>query len=292
MPVSHHFITGKSRSKMKNILVPTDFSVNCDKAAHLAIEMAVLFNAEIHFLHQIRTTVNWTKLNKAQEQNYPDTLAEIGKANSKLRSLDKEAESKGLKSRTFLEFVSDEDAIVAHSHDFHHDFIITGSRGTQNGFLKKLLGSNAQKIIRKARVPILVVKDDAKTFPFKNIVFVSDFKEDISNAFVELKKIAKKCNAKIHLLNINTTSDFNNIESGLQPIKEFLEHFPKLDNYAIHVYNEDTVLNGIEKFKDSYAVDIIAMYTRSRKGITSVFSKSIAESVTNHSKIPVLTVHL
>lgn len=277
---------------MKNILVPTDFSDNCNKAANLAIEVAMLFNAEIHFLHQISTVVNWTKLTKIQEQNYPNTLAEIGTAKSNLRSLDKQAESKGLKSRIFLEFVSDENAIVAHSHNFNHDFIITGSKGIQNGFLKQLLGSNAQKIIRKARVPILVVKEDTVTFPFKNIVFVSDFKEDISNAFIEVEKIAKKCNAKIHLLNINTTSDFNSVENGLQPIRAFLNHFPKLENYAMHVYNESTVLGGIEKFEDSNDVDLVVMYTHSRKGLSSIFSKSIAENITNHSKKPVMTVHL
>jgi len=277
---------------MKNILVPTDFSDNCNKAAKLAIDMAALFNAEIHFLHQISTVVNWTKLNKVQEQNYPDTLAEIGVAKSKLRAFDKQAEHKGLKSRTFLEYVSDEDAIVAHSHNFHHDFIITGSKGIQNGFLKRLLGSNAQKIIRKARVPILVVKEDTVVFPFKNIVFMSDFKEDISNAFKEVEKIAKKCNAKIHLLNINTASDFNNVENGLQPIRVFLKHFPKLENYAMHVYNESTVLSGIEKFENSNDVDLIVMYTHSRKGLSGIFSKSIAEGVTNHSKKPVMTVHL
>jgi len=277
---------------MKNILVPTDFSDNCTKAANLAIEIAVLFNAEIHFLHQISTVVNWTKLTKIQEQNYPDTLAEIGTAKGNLRTLDKQAESKGLKSRTFLEFVSDENAIVAHSHNFNHDFIITGSKGIQNGFLKQLLGSNAQKIIRKARVPILVVKEDTVTFPFKNIVFVSDFKEDISNASIEVEKIAKKCNAKIHLLNINTTSDFNSVENGLQPIRAFLNHFPKLENYAMHVYNESTVLGGIEKFEDSNDVDLVVMYTHSRKGLSSIFSKSIAENITNHSKKPVMTVHL
>ena len=277
---------------MKNILVPTDFSDNCNKAAKLAIDVAVLFNAEIHFLHQISTVVNWTKLTKAQEQNHPETLAKIGITKSKLKALDKEAEHKGLKSRTFLEFVTDEDAIVAHSHNFNHDFIITGSKGIQNGFLKKLLGSNAQKIIRKARVPILVVKEDTVAFPFQDIVFVSDFKEDISNAFIELKNIAEKCNAKIHLLNINTTSDFNSVKNGLQPIEEFLKHFPKLENYAMHVYNEPTVLGGIEKFEGSNDVDLIAMYTHSRKGLANVFSKSIAESVTNHSKKPVMTVHL
>jgi nucleotide-binding universal stress UspA family protein len=277
---------------MKNILVPTDFSDNCNKAAKLAIEMAVLFNAEIHFLHQISTVVNWTKLSKTQEQNYPDTLAEIGIANSNLRALEIEAEHKGLRSRTFLKFVSGTDATLEHSHDFHHDFILTGSKGMQNGFLKKLLGNNAQKIIRKANVPILVVKEDTITFPFENIVFVSDFKEDISNAFKEVEKIAKKCNAKIHLLNINTTSDFNSIENGLHPIRMFLKHFPKLENYAMHVYNESTVLGGIEKFESSNDVDLIVMYTHSRKGLSSIFSKSIAENITNHSKQPVLTVHL
>ena len=277
---------------MKNILVSTDFSDNCNKSSMLAIEIAVLFNAEIHYLHQISTVVNWTKLTKVQEQNYPDTLAKIGIAKSNLRALDKQAERKGLKSRTFLEFVSAEDAIVAHSHNFNHDFIITGSKGIQKGFLKQLLGSNAQKIIRKARIPILVVKEDTVKFPFKNIVLVSDFKEDISNAFKEVDKIAKKCNAKIHLLNINTTSDFNSVENELQPIRMFLKNFPKLENYAMHVYNESTVLGGIEKFESSNDVDLFVMYTHSRKGLSSIFSKSIAENVTNHSKKPVMTVHL
>ncbi len=277
---------------MKNILVPTDFSDNCNKAAKLAIEVAALFNSEIHFLHQLKTPVDWVKLSKSAEKNFPDTLVAIGVAKSKLRALDKEAEKRGLKSRRFLEYVSDEKAIVDHSHNFHHDFIITGSKGIQNGFLKQLLGSTAQKTIRKARVPILVVKEDTVTFPFKNIVFVSDFREDISNAFEEVGKIAEKCNAKIHLLNINTTSDFNNVENGLQPIREFLNHFPKLDNYTMHVYNESTVLSGIEKFEDSNDIDLIVMYTHSRKGLSSIFSKSIAESVTNHSKKLVMTVHL
>jgi nucleotide-binding universal stress UspA family protein len=113
---------------MKNILVPTDFSENCDKAAKLAIDMATLFSSEIHFLHQLTTPVDWIKLDKLDEHNYPDTIAAIGSAKSKLRVLDKEAEHKGLKSRTFLEFVSESGGIVAHSKDFNHDFIITGSK--------------------------------------------------------------------------------------------------------------------------------------------------------------------
>jgi nucleotide-binding universal stress UspA family protein len=277
---------------MKNILVPTDFSEICNKAANLAIEIAVFFDAKIHFLHQLHTPVDWVKLNKTDEHNFPDTLKAIGIAKNKLRDLDKEAEHKGLKSRTFLEYISDVKAISTHSHNFHHDFIITGSKGTQKDFFKQFLGSNAQKIIRDIHIPILVVKEDATLFPFKNIVFVSDFKEDMSNAFKQVVKIAEKCNSKIHLLNINTNKDFNNIKNGIEPIREFLTNFPELENYEMHVYNESTILKGIETFQKDNEVDLVAMYTHHRSGLSNIFSKSIAENITNNSKKPVMTIHL
>lgn len=59
---------------MKNILVPTDFSENCTKAADLGIKMAKLFNSEIHFYHLIHTPVDWVKLDKQKEKRFPETL--------------------------------------------------------------------------------------------------------------------------------------------------------------------------------------------------------------------------
>ena len=55
---------------MKNILVPTNFSENCEKAAQLGIEMAKLYNSEIHFLHLMKTPVDWVKLDKEKEKRY------------------------------------------------------------------------------------------------------------------------------------------------------------------------------------------------------------------------------
>lgn len=277
---------------MKNILVTTDFSDNCQKAAQLAIKMAVLYKAEIHFLHQLHTPIDWVKLNKTDEHNYPEILKKIGTAKNRLRELDKEAEKKGLVSRTFLEFISDNNAIITHTHEFQHDFIVTGSRGTKKGLLNEILGSNVQNIIRKAHVPILVVKDEQVAFPFKNIVFVSDFNLDEVNAFERVLNLAKKINAKIHLLHINTDSISNNINNGLQSIKKFVKQFPKLENFEMHIYNSRTVLGGIENFEDLNDVDLIAMNSHMREGVFSVFSKSIAENVTNHSKKPIIITHL
>ncbi|WP_373056386.1 universal stress protein [Zunongwangia sp. H14] len=274
---------------MKNILVPTDFSENCNKAAELGIKMAKLYNSEIHFFHLMKTPVEWVQLDKEKEKRYPETVKQIGSAKADLRELGKKAERQGLECRTFLEFDGGQGNILKHSGHFHHDFIVTGSSGTRGG-VRELLGSNVEKIVRKADVPVIVVKDEEVSFPFKDIVFVSDFREDVSEAFKHIISIAEKCGAHIHLLRINTQTDFNSIEQGLNPIKEFLKKFPDLDKYSMNVYNEPTVEIGINNFLKYGNADLIAMCTHGHTGFLSLFSKSIAEGVTNHSELPVMTI--
>ncbi|WP_445718101.1 universal stress protein [Flavobacterium sp.] len=276
---------------MKNILVPTNFTENCQKAAELAIEIAKLYNSEIHFLHYIKTPVDWVKLDKLKEERYPETLKQIGSAKANLRELERSAENQGLKCRTFLQYDVDDKSILDHSSHFQHDFIITGSSGTK-GVIREISGSNVEEIIRKANTPVIVVKEEEVRFPFKNIVFVSDYKEDITEAFKKVIAIANKCDARIHLLYINTQSDFNSIEDSLNPIDALLLKFPELKNYSMTVYNEPSVEIGINTFVKQQPVDLIAMVTHGKTGFLSLFSKSIAEGVTNHSSLPVMTIHI
>jgi nucleotide-binding universal stress UspA family protein len=276
---------------MKNILVPTNFTDNCQKAAELAIEIAKLYNSEIHFLHLIKTPVDWVKLDKLKEKRYPETLKQIGIAKAALRELEKSAEHEGLKCRTFLQYDAGQTDILDHSGHFQHDFIITGSSGTK-GVIREITGSNVEDIVRNAKVPVIVVKDEKIKFPFKSIVFVSNFKEDVTGAFKQVRSFAEKCNAKIHLLQINTKTDFNSIESSLTNIDLLLKKFPDFENYSKVVYNEDSVEIGINTFIKQQPVDLIAMVTHGKTGFLSLFSKSIAEGVTNHSDLPVMTIHI
>lgn len=274
---------------MKNILVPTNFSKNCNKAAELGIKMAQLYNAEIHFYHFINTPVDWVNLDKQKEMLYPETVKEIGSAKADLRELEIKAEQQGLKCRIYLEFNGGINDILAHCAQFKHDFIVTGSSGTRGG-IRELLGSNIEQIVRKADVPVIVVKDEEISFPFKDILFVSDFQEDVSEAFKKIISVAEKCGANIHLLHINTQTDFNSIEQGLKPLRDFLKKFPELDKFTMNVYNEPEVEMGINNYLEFKDADLIAMCTHGHTGFLSLFSSNIAEKVTNHSELPVMTI--
>ncbi|MGY8915435.1 MAG: universal stress protein [Flavobacteriales bacterium] len=235
--------------------------------------------------------MDWVKLDKLKEKRYPETLKQIGSAKSALRELEKKAEKENLKCQTFLEYHVGTINILKHSGHFEHDFIITGSSGTK-GTIRELLGSNVENIVRKSDVPVIVVKEDEVSFPFKNIVFVSDFIEDVSDAFKHVVSIAEKCNSHIRLLRINKESDSNSIALGLNPIKIFLEKFPDLKNYTMFVNNEPSVETGINTFLKFEPADLIAMCTHGSTGFLSLFSKSIAEGVANHSSLPVMTIKI
>ena len=226
-----------------------------------------------------------------KQKRYPETLKQIGKAKSALGELVKTAEREGLKCRRFLQFDAGQGDILDHSGHYHHDFIITGSSGTK-GVIREITGSNVEEIVRKANAPVIVVKDEEVNFPFKNIVFVSNFEENITDAFKQVISIANKCGARIHLLRINTETDFNNIKLGLDPIEKMLQNFPELKNYSMAVYNEPSVETGINTFLKQHPSDLIAMVTHGKTGFLSLFSKSIAEGVTNHSTLPVMTIHI
>ena len=58
------------------------------------------------------------------------------------------------------------------------------------------------------------------------------------------------------------------------------------------IYNEPSVETGINTFIKQNPIDLIAMVTHGKSGFLSLFSKSIAEGVTNHSTLPVMTIHL
>jgi len=275
---------------MKNILVSTTFSKNCTYAVDLGIKLAKHNNAEIHFFHFIKTPVDWLEISKAKESNYPETLKQIVDANSKLKDYGLLAENEHLKYRTFIEFDESPENILQHSNNFHHDFIVTGSEIKRN--INEPTRSYVELIVRKANVPVLIVKKSNILFPFKNIVFISNFKNDISNALKEVISIAKKCNAKIHLLQILTETGSKNSTHGLNPVEQLLQKFPKFKNYALTVYNEPSVENGINRFIKQQPVDLIAMVTHGNTGFLNLLSKPKDKGLSNNSTLPFLTMNI
>jgi nucleotide-binding universal stress UspA family protein len=275
---------------MKNILVPTDFSKAATRAADIAMSIAEKSGAEIHFLHLQITPVQWVKLDKEKEERFPETLKEIGHAKDALNKLVKKAKDKGLKAEQFLVYDVGREEILKHIPFHHHDFVVMGSHGT-SGTKELFVGSNAQKVLRDATIPVLIVKETS-TWPVKNVVFASTFEEDVKEPFHTVVKFADLNESNIHLLYVNVPFSFEETDKSLEKMHAFHESCPRGGTCTTNIYNSLNEERGILKFGESVEADLIALTTHGKTGFLSLMRKSITESLANHADLPILSINL
>ncbi|GAB4332353.1 MAG: universal stress protein [Flammeovirgaceae bacterium] len=169
------------------------------------------------------------------------------------------------------------------------DLIVMGSKGAGN--LKNIvLGSNAEKVIRTAKVPVITVKEPFKKGKIQKIVLASDF-VNVPKKLVEVVSwLQGMTKAKISLLSIFLTQKLaHEIEHANERMKEFIAHH-KLENADFHTYQHISIDEGIMEFAQKNDADIVAMSTQGRKGLVALILGSIASGVANHSPLPVLTI--
>lgn len=142
---------------LKKILFPTDFS-DCAKAAQdYAWAMAEQFQAELHVLHVLADVMMMMPEPGSAlslPQNYLVDLKQEAE-----RSLDKilpDAAKKGRRVVRALRMGNPFIEIVKYAEEAGIDLIVVGTHG-RGALAHMLLGSVAEKVVRKAKCPVLTV---------------------------------------------------------------------------------------------------------------------------------------
>ena len=282
---------------LQKILVPTDFSQESINGLAMAVGLATHTGATIHLLHIVDMAVpqdiddvEITDLELVGEQSLQNSekvyLMKIFKeVKTKIDELTKNFRTVPIRSHVSFDRITQQINKFVEKHEIN--LIIMGSKGT-SGNENLLLGSNAEKVIRTAKIPVLTVKQAVKEVNLKNICFASDFKEVPTAAIELLKKLQKIYGAVIHLVKIITPSNFELSSTTRQAIKIFATNC-LLENYTINQYNYYTEYEGILSFAKEMDIDLISMTTQGNTGFIRMLKGSIAEDVANHSALPVLT---
>lgn len=149
---------------IKRILVPTDFSENAREALELALHLAKKFGAKIILLHVFEFPVAagqtlYHLLSKELEERRRDLYRLIkGESEDALEALVCQVSGKGISVEPLLieRGVLFEEVILT-AKDLAVDLIVMGTRG-RSAILHLLIGSVAEKVVRKAPCPVLTVR--------------------------------------------------------------------------------------------------------------------------------------
>ncbi len=270
---------------MKRILVPTDFSSHAENALKTAAQIAKKTNSEIHLLHIIETP---NQMNDAltASADIPEVMLYIKKATETLDSIREQGFLENITVTESIRFERVFKGIISYTNENETDLIVMGSHGI-SGIEEILLGSNTERIVRLANVPVLVIKKDNPYFNPSKIVFASDFSDEIKEPFKKLLKFAKIYNSKISMLTICTPNSFKPTSVTNKIMQEFTNDL-NIENLSFHIYNDTNIEKGIINFSNEINADLISICTHGRTGLSHFFTGSISEDLANHAARPLL----
>ncbi len=271
---------------MKRILVPTDFSKHAEYALKVAAQIARSNDSEIILLHMLELP-NQAGDALGSGHNIPEIMFFKNKAIAKLEDQMDADYLKGINVSEIIQFEKAFEGILAVSRKNNVDFIVMGSHGA-SGFQEMFIGSNTEKVVRSAEVPVLVIKNETPQFNADNFVFASDFSDEIKRPFRRVLEFAKTFNSHLSLVMINTPNSFKSTHVAERIMSDFVNEFG-LSNYSTHIYNDSNVEKGILNFANSVKADLIGMCTHGRTGFSHFFNGSTTEDLVNHAVRPVIT---
>lgn len=278
---------------MKKILVPTDFSEASRWAVEVATGIALRSNAEIVLLHVVEeptkqsynVTGEWESQQDWEEKIF--TLELIRKSNRDLYNLMLEVQDKGVAVSMKLKIGNPYHGISTIIREQNVDLVVMGTFG-HTRLERIFLGSNTEKVIRRSRCPVLTVYESPGSDVFKNIVYATCVNEEEST-FSRVLKIAQQLyDSTIHLVRINTPSNFLPDRQIRKSMEQFADRLG-LKNYTLNIFSDTTEEEGIAHFAESIHADLIGLATHARSGFVHLLTGSISEGVLNYSKRPVLT---
>jgi nucleotide-binding universal stress UspA family protein len=143
---------------IRKILVPTDFSPNSERALELATEFAQRFDAELVLVHVLAPPVYPAMTFGAAAASLPNIHEEVRRnITMQLEGLRDRLVARGLRARALVRDGSPFTEIVVAAQDEACDLVVIATHG-HTGIKHLLLGSTAERVVRKAPCPVLTVR--------------------------------------------------------------------------------------------------------------------------------------
>ncbi|MCP4456473.1 MAG: universal stress protein [Cytophagales bacterium] len=270
--------------KIKNILIPVDFSKSSKNALKAAIKIAKKAEAKIHMVNAVHIHASMPDGHMIE--------AIVGDYEEQVKSSFKELESEIIELKDvpheddrFVSYLSD--AIYSETKKKGIDLIVMGTR-SQHTMGERLLGTNAIDTITQSEIPVMVIPEDYHDFPLSKIGFASDFLSvpDYGPLNI-LKALGSLFDAEVMVFHI--ADEINRDEQKqIDRIKESLASLP---NASIRIVSAESVIIGIRDFTTSHDLDMLCMMSRTHNLFERLFVKSVTKAIAIDIDIPLLTFH-
>lgn len=275
--------------KLKNILVPIDFSECAKNALKNAIQLAKIADAKLVLLNAFHVPVPHSPVGTATiVQTLAHEVEEVVKQD--FNALEKSVpELRDIRYQCVIKHGFAVEQILLARKAYEIDLIVMGTLGA-TGVDEVFLGSNANQVIKKSKIPVLAIPGKASIRGVKKIVLASDYDPvDSYEKLRPIKMITELLNAELHILHISNERYITNESSfEARSLERALRGVKRSYHYLTHQSFEGGLFNYIEENN----IDMVAMLPREHSLLERILKSSHTRKIAFHSKIPLLTIKI
>lgn len=277
--------------KMKNILVPTDFSVNSNAALDYGASLAGKIGAKLIIVHSVQIPAQTTSMLKtssliAKMTEQADN--DLKKSEADLRTRLQERGKDIPEIELDIESGDAVDHILAVAREREADIIVMGTQGSGD-FENVILGSTTAKVLKKSHRPVLAVPRNSVFHPIQKIVFATDTLEVDPPTLTHLVTWGKNFQANIEMLHVQEADNAES-EAQFNENQKWAQENLDFAGITCHLKTNEDTLEGILQFMEEHEVDMVAMLPRKRGFFQNLLHSSLTRKMAMNSSIPLLAL--
>jgi nucleotide-binding universal stress UspA family protein len=273
-----------------HIVIPIDFSEQCLIALNQTYNLARLTKSDITLLHVIDGDMFSAMISIFGDKEEKEKIYREG-ISVELDKLANEARAKsGLEIKTRIEKGKIYDCVNEVATELEAAFIVMGTSGAST-LKKKMIGSNAVRVIGDAPCPVITIKGKEHRSGCNTIVLPLDLSKETKEKVGKCIEIAAFFNSAVKVMSIVDTNDEffkNKLTRQMNQVLEFLQ------NSGIsctgEFINDDDIAEGVLKYADKVNADLIIIMTQQELEFTDYFIGTASAHIINNSEIPVCSI--
>lgn len=273
----------------KIILVPVDFSEQSLVALHHAEVVTRAMSGELHLLHVMDEPSVLSNLFSDKDLDAASERVWV-----KMNELSVKLAANGIQVQTMVGKGKIYEEVVRASELIGASFIIMGTNGA-DGLKKRFIGSNALRVVRESRIPVISIKGKPQQDGFKNIILPLDLTKETREKVNKAIELSRQFGATVHVVSILLTKD-DEIVSKLRLQLSQVEAFMSKANvsFSAEIVHAPKGAGDLSEQVMEYAKakhgDMIMIMTQQETDVTDLFIGSAAQEIINTSEIPVCSI--
>ena len=279
--------------RIKNILVPVDFSDVSQNAYAYALELATELDAQLKVVHVMHPHFETSspemvetidKIVQMREEDLTTFCATVPGD-----TMDQVVAKEMVEQEVLIGFAADK--LISLSKTKEVDMIVMGTTG-QGDVIKKLLGGVAVDVAKNAYCPVWLIPADCKFRGLKQVVYASNYESADQRMLENLFNFADRFEARVRLVHISERKKKRDPQLESILLDQLFRQRMQQSQVQVEYLESDKVWEGLYEFTSINTADLVVMVTRHRSFLQRLFHKSQTAEVIRNSQLPILVMHI